>query len=370
MSLLSAALIVRDEERNLLACLTSLRNIAGEIVVVDTGSRDHTRDIAQAAGARVFEFLWQDDFGAARNEALGHCSGDWILYIDADERVRPGTGDDLKPALDDERAVAHQVRFFVRPGFTPYWELRLFRNHPGIRFEGIIHENIWPAVLRFIDNAGGHVGRVALCIDHFGYERDQERKYARDLPLLFQRVRTDPDSVYCWQQIGHIHRMQGDIAAARAALGSGIEVVRAKSSLVHQDSLPFVELAAIALETGDPPPGPLLSEARELFPEQFHLAWLQGRLWLEEQRLSAAAERFTALAAREDDNLTDHALGYDVRLFGAWPLAGLASCRFAEARYAEAAALFAAAARRDPEQLEYRVKQALAARLAGAASVT
>jgi tetratricopeptide (TPR) repeat protein len=225
-------------------------------------------------------------------------------------------------------------------------------------------------VLRVVDKTGGHVGRVPLNIDHFGYERDQERKYARDLPLLLQRVRTDPDSVYCWQQIGHIHRMQGDIAAARAALGSGIEVVRAKPSLVHQDSLPFVELAAIGLETGDPPPGPLLSEARELFPDQFHLAWFEGRRLLQQQRFSAAAEQFTALAAREDDDLTDHALGYDVRLFGAWPLAGLASCRFAEARYAEAATLFAAAARRDPEQLEYRVKQALAARLAGAANVT
>ncbi len=369
MSLLSAALIVRDEEGNLPACVASLDGVADEIVVVDTGSRDRTREVAWAAGARLFEFPWQDDFAAARNEALAHCTGDWILYIDADERVRPGGRDDLTLALGDADAVGHQVRFHVRPGYTPYWELRLFRNHPAIRFTGIIHENIWPAVLQLINDAGGRVGRVPLGIDHVGYEGDQARKHARDLPLLLRRVRTDPDSVYCWQQLGHIHRVRGDIAAARAALGSGIEVVRAKSSLVPQDSLPFVELAVIALETGDPSPGPLLGEARGLFPDQSHLAWLEGRLLLREQRFAAAAERFLALAAREDDDLIDHALAYDVRLFGAWPLAGLATCRFGEARYAEAAELFAAAARRDPEQLEYRVKQALAARLAAAAAV-
>lgn len=345
-------------------CLASLRNLAEEIVVVDTGSSDRTRELAASFGASVFEFPWQDDFAAARNEAIAYCHGDWILYIDADERVRPGVRTAIERDLYDRQAVGHQVRFHVRPGFTPYWELRMFRNHPALRFTGVIHENIWPAVLRLIGQQGGRVGRVPLTIDHVGYEAEQDRKHARDLPLLLRQVSADPSVVYCWSQLGQIHLQRGDIPAAREALTRAIAVVRTKPALVPQDSLPYVDLAVIALRTGEPVPGPLLAEARRLFPEQPHLVWLEGRLLLQQQCFEAAAERFQSLAVMEKEELVDPALAHDVRLFGAWPLAGLASCRFGEGRYAEAAALFDEAARRDPGHLEYQVKRALAARLA------
>jgi tetratricopeptide (TPR) repeat protein len=368
MPLLSAALIVRDEERTLPDCLESLKGVVDEIVVVDTGSFDRTRDVARAAGARLHEFAWRDDFSAARNEAIGRCRGEWILYIDADERVRPGSGGDLESALRDQEAVGQQVRFHVRPSLTPYWELRLFRNHPALRFTGIIHENIWPAVLRLISDYGGRVGRTSLTIDHFGYEQEQERKHRRNLRLLVRALEADPTAVFCWYELGRIRYELGDIVAAREALSRGIEVVRANSSLVPQDSLPFVALAVIALRTGDPAPEPLLAEALELFPEQPHLIWLEGRRLLDERQFDAAARRFCVLAAHGNHELIDPALAHDRRLFGAWPLAGLATCRFAEGDYAEAADLFAAASAGDPEALEFRVKHALAARLMGAAA--
>lgn len=368
MPLLSAALIVRDEERTLPDCLESLKGVADEIVVVDTGSSDRTCEIARAAGARLHEFAWRDDFAAARNEAVGRCRGEWILYIDADERVRPGSGGDLEPALRDQKAIAQQVRFHVRPGFTPYWELRLFRNHAALRFTGVIHENIWPAVLRLVADRGGRLGRTSRTIDHFGYEREQERKQRRDLKLLVKALEADPTAVFCWYELGRIRYEQGDIAGARAVLSRGIEVIRAKPTLAPQDSLPFVELAVIALRTGDPAPQPLLAEALDLFPEQPHLIWLEGRRLLDVRQFDAAAQRFHVLASRGNQLLIDAALAHDMRLFGAWPLAGLATCRFAQGAYAQAADLFAAAAAGDPDTLEYRVKHALAARLADAAA--
>ena len=76
--LLSAALIVRDEERSLGACLASLKGLADEVVVVDTGSSDRSRDIAAEAGARVYDRPWTGDFSAARNYALDLAQGDWI----------------------------------------------------------------------------------------------------------------------------------------------------------------------------------------------------------------------------------------------------------------------------------------------------
>ena len=85
--LLSAALIVRDEQEMLPRCLDSLRDVVDEIVVVDTGSTDRTVEIARAAGARVHHAAWRDDFGWARNEALRRCRGRWVLVVDADEEV-------------------------------------------------------------------------------------------------------------------------------------------------------------------------------------------------------------------------------------------------------------------------------------------
>src|SRR5438132_14215088 len=80
-------MIVKNEEANLAECLSPVRSLVDEIVVVDTGSTDRTREVAAAWGARIFEFPWCDDFSAARNECLRHARGDWVLSLDADDRV-------------------------------------------------------------------------------------------------------------------------------------------------------------------------------------------------------------------------------------------------------------------------------------------
>ena len=80
-------MIVKNEEANLPACLESVRGLFDEIIIVDTGSTDHTKEIAAAFGAKVFEFTWVDSFAAARNECLRHATGNWIFWMDADDRL-------------------------------------------------------------------------------------------------------------------------------------------------------------------------------------------------------------------------------------------------------------------------------------------
>src|ERR1700728_350580 len=87
MATVSLCIIARNEAANLAACLGPLTAIVSEVIVVDTGSTDDTRAIALASGARVFEFPWCDDFAAARNESLRHATGEWVLWMDADDRV-------------------------------------------------------------------------------------------------------------------------------------------------------------------------------------------------------------------------------------------------------------------------------------------
>ena len=86
---LSVCLIVKNEEQYLFDCLSSVKDIADEIILVDTGSTDSSIEIAGKFTAKVFNFEWVNDFSAARNYAISKAEGDWILYLDADERISP-----------------------------------------------------------------------------------------------------------------------------------------------------------------------------------------------------------------------------------------------------------------------------------------
>ena len=89
-------MIVRDEEDHLAKCLESVRGLFDEIVIVDTGSVDRTKEIAREFGAKVFDFVWIDDFAAARNEALSHATGDYAFWLDADDVVEPAEREKLE----------------------------------------------------------------------------------------------------------------------------------------------------------------------------------------------------------------------------------------------------------------------------------
>ena len=102
----SLTMIVRDEEKNLPHCLDSVRDVFDEIVVVDTGSKDRTVEIARSFGARVFDFVWVDDFAAARNEALSHATGDYVFWLDADDVVEPAEKEKLRALLGSLTAIA------------------------------------------------------------------------------------------------------------------------------------------------------------------------------------------------------------------------------------------------------------------------
>ena len=96
---MSLTMIVRDEEKNLSSCLESVRGVFDEIIVVDTGSKDRTIEIARSFGASVFAFEWIDSFAAARNEALSHAKGDYAFWLDADDVVEPRELEKLRALL-------------------------------------------------------------------------------------------------------------------------------------------------------------------------------------------------------------------------------------------------------------------------------
>ena len=109
---LSACLIVKNEEQRLAQCLDSLRSLANEIIVVDTGSSDRTVTIAQEYQARVFHFAWNDDFSQARNYAIAQAKGEWILVIDADELLEQSAIAILQTVMQKIKSSVGSWTFF------------------------------------------------------------------------------------------------------------------------------------------------------------------------------------------------------------------------------------------------------------------
>ena len=144
---LSACMIVKDEEERLPDCLVSLRGLVDEVLVVDTGSSDATREIARAAGCRVAETPWTDDFAAARNVSLDAAWGEWALVIDADERAvcedvvgfRSFLAElQLDAVLLPHRSVLGDTK---DSPVSEHDEARLYRR-AVFRYEGKLHEQI------------------------------------------------------------------------------------------------------------------------------------------------------------------------------------------------------------------------------------
>ena len=187
--LLSACLIVKDEEKSLPDCLACLDRLVDEVIVYDTGSTDTTVELARQAGARVIEGYWDDDFGRARNASLEHCRGEWILWIDADERFVCPDAQELRGALAQLKGVDAffvEISNFGGDGSSVAMAHRAFRlfRKATCKWYGTLHEQVdlRPGLQRevFAKHLNG------AHIDHYGYldevvnERD---KWARNLRI-------------------------------------------------------------------------------------------------------------------------------------------------------------------------------------------
>ncbi|HEX5609713.1 MAG TPA: glycosyltransferase family 2 protein [Solirubrobacterales bacterium] len=150
---ISACVIARDEEARLPDCLASLR-FCDQVVVVDSGSVDRTRELAAAAGAKVVENPWPG-FAAQRNVALDHASGEWVLEIDADERVSPQLAAEIEAFLAAPPAAVRMGAIPMRDVFLgaplgpstryPRYRHRLFRRGAFRHDESRgVHEGLWP----------------------------------------------------------------------------------------------------------------------------------------------------------------------------------------------------------------------------------
>jgi len=339
-------------------CLASIRGLVAEIVVVDTGSTDGTTDIARRHGARVFHHEWTDDFAAARNHAIAQANGDWLLYIDADERARPCDRDALHADLAAPDLLGATVAFRPRTGFTAYPELRLIRRDPRIRFHGAMHETFWPDIERLRREGAGTTGASRLALDHIGYDGDQSHKFDRNLRLLTKQIAADPTRSYLYWHLGTVHLAMGRPDAAEAAWSEGMRLVRARSYPLPDDAQCFVETIKLRWSRGQDVAG-LLDEAESIQPGNWLLLWLRAKIFVAAGEHEAAIDLFERLAAVDADTLVD-AVAYDSRIFGAWACAEIGHIAFQHGQFARSQSWYGRAERLQPSNPEFRVKRMLA----------
>ncbi|HVU76477.1 MAG TPA: glycosyltransferase [Gaiellaceae bacterium] len=194
----SLCMIVKDEEEMLPGCLEAVADGVDEIVVVDTGSSDRTVEIAESFGAKVIHFPWNGSFSDARNAGLDAATGDWLMYLDADEHLVPGDAAKIRGLLGRTwREGFHLVETNYTGGdesgtSVTHLALRIFRNRPDYRFEGKIHEQKTQNMPTYLPE---RFEATSIGIRHYGYLKSRisaKEKSRRNIDLLELERRESP----------------------------------------------------------------------------------------------------------------------------------------------------------------------------------
>lgn len=318
MTSVSASLIVRNEERFLRSCLMSLRDVVDEIVVVDTGSTDSSPRIAEECGARLIRSSWCDSFAQARNRGLEECRSDWVLYIDADECLSLDPGISLQSQLQPDWAAAW-VKFRPKTGYTRYWEFRLFRCDPSIRFEGRIHETSMPSVQAYAKARGLRIGRVNVGLNHFGYDGDQTHKHPRNLPLLLASIAENPRRPYFWYHLTETYAAMGEIEAALEVGERGLVVL---GENFGEKELADVNLLAQAVARlrmdAKRDPSDLIEAALDRMPGDHAMKFIKARWLICRGQSREAISLLDTLTSIDVKRLEPGHMAFDERIFGAF----------------------------------------------------
>lgn len=185
---LSLCMIAKNEARNLQACLDSVRGVVDEIVLVDTGSSDATREIAARNGAKVLPFDFSFvDFAAARNHALEHASGEWIFVLDADEILDVSGAPTIRELIARDENCGYYV---ARHNPAVDYAVRIFPNRKDYRYRGRVHETIDAAILA----GGGKLSRTDIRIDHH-FAADPEARRRKNhwyIGILQEEIAANP----------------------------------------------------------------------------------------------------------------------------------------------------------------------------------
>ena len=308
---LSVCLIVRNEEALLENCLKSVSQLADQLVVVDTGSTDKTLEIARSFNAEIYHFKWCDDFAAARNESIKYATGDWILWIDADERLSEASVPAFKKLLTPElKPVIYKLRIknLKEDGLNYTWSdaHRLFTNKRGINFTGKIHEQISPSAKKL----GALERSCTVILDHLGYSftgQAKTDKQARNRNILESEVLANPNSAYSHYTLAHNYKVDGKLIEAEKHYRIALQLKQfdpsMEASLLNNYADTLFDLGRLGEVN------PLINKSLKLKKRQNAAYFLRYRLAMASKKIDEAIE---ALAKVESVNRLIQSSGTEI----------------------------------------------------------
>ncbi|MDY6939989.1 MAG: tetratricopeptide repeat protein [Cyanobacteriota bacterium] len=253
---LSLCTIAKDEEAILGRCLQSVVGVVDEIIVLDTGSRDRTPQIARQFGAIVGEFTWGDDFAAARNAALEYVTGDWVLVLDADETLIRDIVPQLKAAIAAENCLlVNLLRREVGAAQSPYSLVsRLFRRHRDIFFTRPYHASIDDCAQTLLHREPHWQVRQldGVAINHDGYQPGSiaaKGKSDRARRAMEGYLAKHPDDAYGCSKLGALYVWEGNLSKGIEYLERGLAT--ATESPVLYELHYHLGIARTRLQQGD-----------------------------------------------------------------------------------------------------------------------
>ncbi|HOJ52690.1 MAG TPA: glycosyltransferase [Syntrophales bacterium] len=303
---LSLCMIVKDEEASLGRCLKSVQPFVDEIIVVDTGSTDRTVEIAKGFGAHVFHHPWENDFAKHRNQSISYATGDWILRLDADEELFCEDGTLLRKTIREGKADYYfcEMHDMKKDGSERgvFYQLRLFRNGMGMRFERPVHEQL------LVKGKGDY---VRIRIRHYGYDLSPEKmeeKHRARLAALEEILKRDPDDLYSRNQLASCHSMHRDFSEA-IRQGEIVLEARRRQNLKHPFFLTtFYTVGQGYLALGKVEKGEkVFREALDFFPHHLDACYFLSLIYYNRrdwENCQTFAERYLEIQSEMERNPT------------------------------------------------------------------
>ncbi len=227
---LSLCMIVKNEADALGDCLKSVQDLVGEIAILDTGSTDETVAIAKEFGATVGHFDWNQDFAAARNEALKLVTKEWVLVLDADETLNPKVIPAIEAAIaKPDTLVVNLLRYEIGASQSPYSLVsRLFRRHPSLEFSRPYHAMIDDSVQTLLatEPQWQITELPQVAIFHTGYQRTaiaKLEKSTRAKLAMETYYEGHPNDPYVCSKLGGIYLGEGLPKQALKILKQGLK---------------------------------------------------------------------------------------------------------------------------------------------------
>ncbi len=291
-------MIVKNEEEYIERCLESVKDIVDEIVIVDTGSSDKTVEMAKAYGASVYHFSWNNHFGDARNASLDKASGDWILILDADEKLHQEDQQTVKEVLHNDKADAYYLRIhsYLSQKETDKLidaRLSLFRNNKNYRFKGAIHEEIASSIIAHGKYGNEGIISTDIRILHYGYLEQtiqKKQKKKRNKEIISQELSRDKNNPFLQYALAVEYLQENNFKQAKSLLLTLLQKWNSKHFL-YSDAL--YKLCISLKELKDYTSClTWLKKGIQLFPDYTDLHYVKGAVELEQGNWNTAVSSF------------------------------------------------------------------------------